>query len=155
MMDKFKPEPFAPPLGLRGKHSQTIYSSLSRQIVRGVSLRRERIELPDGDFVDIDFANVKGHELNEDAPLVLFLHGLEGSADSSYARLLYKMLTTEGIRTVGMNYRSCSGEMNRLPRLYHAGATDDVRFVHDLLLEALSRCEARYGWCVAGCEYAA
>ena len=134
MLNGYQVNEFKPPFGLRGRHSQTIYSSLSRQIVRGVTLQRERLELPDGDFIDIDFAEVKGRALDDTAPMVLFLHGLEGSAESNYAKLLYKLLAEQGIRSVGMNYRSCSGEMNRLPRLYHAGATDDVRYVHDVLL---------------------
>lgn len=59
----------------------------------------------------------------------MLLHGLEGNARRGYAHELYKNLALFGIRAVGLNYRSCSGEINRTPRLYHSGATDDVEFV--------------------------
>ena len=86
------------------------------------------METPDGDFVDLDFAPeptlaARGH------PLALVLHGLEGSARRGYAYLTYRELARVGVRGVGLNFRSCSGEPNRLPRFYHSGDTDDIRFV--------------------------
>jgi predicted alpha/beta-fold hydrolase len=83
--------------------------------------------------VDLDFAEVAGAEPAPGAPLVLLLHGLEGSARRPSACSLYRELAWRGVRAAGMNFRSCSGEMNRLARFYHAGATDDVAFVHDWL----------------------
>jgi predicted alpha/beta-fold hydrolase len=98
----------------------------------GVSFRRERWDTPDGDFLDIDFADVEGAswaELGDSAPIVLFMHGLEGSARSGYAYEIYKRLASFGIRPVGFNFRSCSGEINRGARLYHSGETGDFEFV--------------------------
>jgi hypothetical protein len=46
---------------------------------------------------------------------------------------MYRQLAERGVRAVGMNFRSCSGELNRTDRMYHAGATDDVATVHDWL----------------------
>ncbi len=95
----------------------------------GIIFHRWRIDTPDGDFLDLDFPEVAGHLPPEDAPLVLLLHGLEGSARSSYAYETYRQLARHGIRSVGMNYRSCSGQINRKPYTYHAGETGDVIFV--------------------------
>jgi predicted alpha/beta-fold hydrolase len=63
------------------------------------------------------------------APLVVVLHGLEGSARSKYALQSYRELAGQGLAAVGLNFRSCSGELNRLPRLYHSGDTGDMRHV--------------------------
>jgi predicted alpha/beta-fold hydrolase len=96
----------------------------------GVELRRERVTLPDGDFLDLDWADrVDGCEIDTNSPLVLVIHGLEGSARSGYAKELYRALGARGIASVGMNFRSCSGEMNLLPRLYHSGETEDLATV--------------------------
>jgi predicted alpha/beta-fold hydrolase len=59
---------------------------------------------------------------------VLLLHGLEGSARSGYALETYRRLARRGIPAVGLNFR-CSGPLNRGPRLYHSGETEDTRFV--------------------------
>lgn len=131
-MTYWQPTPFNPPIFLRGQHSQTIYAALTRKR-RPILLRRTRLATPDNDFIDIDYADVDGFRLSDDAPLVLLLHGLEGSASSTYAKNLYYQFAKNGLRAVGMNYRSCSGEMNFRPKMYHAGATDDVRIVHDYL----------------------
>lgn len=136
----FAVEPFRPAWGLANPDAQTLLAVFLRHNTRDVSFRRERIETPDGDFVDIDFADVKGMtwaDLGESAPVVLLLHGLEGNATGGYACELYRQLATQGIRAVGLNFRSCSGELNRTARLYHMGATEDVNLVFRLL-------EARY-----------
>lgn len=98
-----------------------------------VPFYRERLELPDGDFLDLDFAFAAPRPGPQQKPLVLLLHGLEGSARSGYARQLYRSLRDHGIDSLGLNFRSCSGELNRQPRMYHSGETGDLRWVLDLM----------------------
>jgi hypothetical protein len=123
----FHIEPFEPQI--RNPHWQTILGALYRR-TNGVTLERVRVELPDGDFIDLDFPRIPGVSLPQNAPLVLLLHGLEGNAYSGYACETYTLMAQWGFRSVGMNFRSCSGVMNRLARMYHLGATDDVAFIH-------------------------
>jgi len=63
------------------------------------------------------------------------MHGLEGSARRGYAINTYRELEQHGVRAVGLNFRSCSGEMNRAPRLYHSGDTGDIEHVLRLLAD--------------------
>ena len=86
-------------------------------------LRRERLELPDGDFLDLDW-----NDVDSDA-LILVLHGLEGSARSHYAGGILCALGQAGLSSVLMNFRGCSGEPNRLTRSYHSGDTGDLAYV--------------------------
>jgi len=131
-------EPFQPAWGATNPHAQTILANATRSRT-GIHFQRERLETPDGDFVDLDFAYVDNyHELwteSEDAPIVLAIHGLEGNARRGYMCELYRQLATHGIRAVGLNFRSCSGEMNRTTRMYHSGATFDVELVINWLSE--------------------
>lgn len=119
------PGDFVPAWWLRGAHGQTIGGRLLRRR-SGFEFRRERLELPDGDFVDLDWPAVQPAE---GTPLVIVLHGLEGSARSNYMLEMYRAVRREGLAAVGLNFRSCSGEPNRLPRLYHSGDTADLSFV--------------------------
>ena len=99
-----------------------------------VPWRRERWDTPDGDFLDVDFLDAA----EPDAPTLLVLHGLEGSADSHYVRGAAARARALGWRTLAMNYRSCSGEPNRNPRFYHCGETGDPGFVAERILERFS-----------------
>jgi predicted alpha/beta-fold hydrolase len=121
-------ESFHAPAWIRGAHAQTIGGRLLRK-TGGVGFRKERIETPDGDFVDLEYAAVEGHALAPDAPIVLKLHGLEGSAHSGYSVELARALARRGVRSVGLNFRSCGGEMNRTARFYHSGETEDLALV--------------------------
>jgi predicted alpha/beta-fold hydrolase len=86
-------------------------------------LRRQRLELPDGDFLDIDWTALPGTRR------VLVLHGLEGSLESHYSGGLLKCLAQRGYRAGLLYFRGCSGAPNRLPRSYHSGETGDLDFV--------------------------
>lgn len=131
--DAFQATPYHPAAWLPGAHAQTIAGRFLRSRT-GVHYRRERISTPDGDFLDLDWATVHGRPAPAaDAPLVLVVHGLEGSAASSYVLETCRALWDRGLRSVAMNFRSCSGEMNRTARFYHAGASDDVALVLELL----------------------
>ncbi len=129
---------FRPAWWLPGPHAQTIGARILRK-KSGVKLRRERIELPDGDFLDLDWVgHAAGSEVDEGAPLVMVLHGLEGSAKSGYALQLYRELALCGLQPVGVNFRGCSGEPNRLPRAYHSGETGDLAHIADTLSQRFS-----------------
>ncbi len=121
MSDSFKPAWWC-----RGPHIQTLWPFLFRRAPR-VALRRERLELPDGDFLDLDWT------VRDDGPIVLILHGLEGSSDSKYARGLLKAVHARGWRGAVMHFRGCSGAPNRLARSYHSGETGDLAYVVNLL----------------------
>ena len=113
---------FQPAWWLPGPHLQTLYPSLFR--TRKIPpLRRERIELPDGDFVDIDWTP------QTDGLCILILHGLEGSIDSHYAGGILSALANSGHTAGLMYFRGRSGEPNRLPRSYHSGETGDLDYV--------------------------
>jgi predicted alpha/beta-fold hydrolase len=86
--------------------------------------RRERWETPDGDFVDVDFLAGRAG-----TPWVQVFHGLEGSSRSPYARMLMDQAARRGWRGAVLNFRGCSGELNRLPRAYHSGDSDEVDWV--------------------------
>lgn len=125
MTDPYLPEPFRPAWWLPGPHAQTLGGRFLRRRLHH-ALGRVRIDTPDGDFLDLEVAGAPpspapGH------PLVLVLHGLEGAGRSGYMLALYHQLAAHGLRGVGMNFRSCGGEMNRAPRFYHAGETGDAR----------------------------
>ncbi len=121
---------FRPAWWLPGPHAQTIGARLLRSRAGETRLQRERLELPDGDFLDLDFAGGDPR-----SPLVVVLHGLEGSARSRYALEMYRALQARDIQAVGLNFRSCSGELNRVPRLYHSGDTGDLAWVLQLLAQ--------------------
>lgn len=130
---RFQPRPFRPAWWLPGAHAQTIAGRYVRP-PHGVHYRRERLETPDGDFLDLDFATVDGAPAaGDDAPLCVIIHGLEGSAQSSYVLETSRALAEHGIRAVAMNFRSCSGEPNRTARFYHAGETGDLGHLLDVL----------------------
>jgi predicted alpha/beta-fold hydrolase len=130
---RFTPRPFRPAWWLPGPHAQTVAGKYLRPAT-GVRYRRERVDTPDGDFLDLDWADVPSRPAPPaDVPHVLVVHGLEGSAESAYVKETCRALWDRGIRAVAMNFRGCSGEPNRLPRFYHAGDTGDVAHVLELV----------------------
>jgi len=132
-MFAFKVEPFQPHPLFRHPHAQTILTALTLRTARDMTYKRIRLDTPDGDFLDVDFPTIDGLTLKEDAPLLFLLHGMEGEARSGYGMQMYELALRQGIRPVGINYRSCSGEMNRIAGSYNLGHTTDVRFVQDWL----------------------
>ena len=114
------PADFAPAWWLPGPHLQTVWPVLLRP-TRTVSLTRERLELPDGDFIDIDWTSDAG-------PIVVILHGLQGSSRSALVQRLLRSLARRGWRGAVMHFRGCGGEPNRLPRTYHSGETGDIGY---------------------------
>ncbi|TNF36353.1 MAG: hydrolase [Deltaproteobacteria bacterium] len=113
---------FQPHPALRSAHAQTIFPALFRR-APAIAWRRERVDLPDGDFVDLDHA---GPDRGRRA---LVVHGLGGSSDAPYVRGMAHALLTAGWAVTVLNLRGASGVPNRLARMYHSGDTDDARLI--------------------------
>ncbi len=114
---------------MRNGHLQTIYPFLFRKVSSDI-FDAERIELEDGDFIDIDFYK-KGSD-----DLVIVTHGLEGASDKPYTRgISHHLSSAHGFDVIAWNMRSCSGELNRLKTFYHGAQTDDISSVIKYALE--------------------
>lgn len=120
-------EPFQPAYGLKHRHFQTIFPALFRRQARPV-IEIEHFELNDDDFVECYWHHSppKEHKENQ-KPIVILFHGLEGSFESSYIQGMMNKLKKAGFNSVLMHFRGCSGKMNRLPRSYHSGDTADAK----------------------------
>ncbi|MEM9821958.1 MAG: alpha/beta fold hydrolase [Bacteroidota bacterium] len=113
---------YDPSFFFKNRHCNTIYPSLFRK-VEGVQYRRERMNTPDGDFLDLDWSTMGGNKL------VIVLHGLEGNADRAYIRGIVKAMNLAGWDGMGINFRGCSGAPNLAARSYHSGETEDLDWV--------------------------
>lgn len=119
--------PFRPVWWARSGFVQTLLAGLgSRRHAK--RLRGETWALPDGDFLQIHFADPDPR-----APLVLLLHGLEGSRRSTYVGALLRQARRHGLGFAVLEFRSCSGSPNRTKRSYHSGETSDLGYVVERL----------------------
>lgn len=108
----------------RNQHLSTILPAKLRR-VRDVNYTRERVDTPDGDFLDLDFSRI------ESKTMLIAIHGLEGCSDSTYIRGLVRCANAQGWDALAVNLRSCSGEPNRLYTTYHSGMTQDFQPILD------------------------
>lgn len=112
---------YKPPFWAKKSFVSTVFSGLARK-VDGVDQTRERIILPDTDFLDLDWS----YSEEKSNKIIILLHGLEGSAQRPYITGSAKLFNNNGIDAVGVNFRGCSGVPNLLFRSYHSGATEDL-----------------------------
>lgn len=118
------PSSYSSPWWLPEGHLQTLLPALFGNR-KNPGYRRERVELPDGDFLDLDW-------LRKGSPhLAILVHGLEGSSTSPYMVGMAGALQSADHPwdVLAVNLRGCSGEPNRTPRFYHSGETGDLRTV--------------------------
>lgn len=113
----YKPAWFLP-----NGHFETIYPSLFRKI-KDLGWQRERLELQDGDFLDLDWL------FGQNKQLAIITHGLEGSSRRPYCAGMAKKMSETGWDVLSWNCRSCSGEMNRTIRLYSHADIEDIATV--------------------------
>lgn len=110
------------PKWLPGGHAQTMHPVLFRKPERATS-QSERLELDDGDFLDLEWQGDAGERL------VIISHGLEGSSRAKYVRGMAAAAVRCGWDVLAWSFRGCGGEMNRLPSFYHSGKTEDLELV--------------------------
>lgn len=126
-MPLFETSSYRPPWGLGlqygGGHLQTILPVLFRRVPT-ITCERERIETPDGDFLDLDW-----NRDQRSNTLVIITHGLEGNSSNASVQGMAGAFHRDGWDSLAWNLRGCSGEANRLLRTYHSGAWDDLECV--------------------------
>jgi len=106
----------------KNPHIQTIFPALFAQ--GKFVYRRETIETPDADFLDLDFFN-EGH-----SKLIVFIHGMESNSEDNCIRRSLNFLKENNFSILIINLRGCGGKLNRhFPRSYHSGLTQDLNTV--------------------------
>ncbi|MFN3996438.1 YheT family hydrolase [Algoriphagus sp.] len=118
-----------PPRHLFNGHLETIVPSLLRK-VHGVLYQREKIETPDGDFLNLDWSKAGSKKL------LIVSHGLEGDSRRHYAMGLVKLFDQNEVDVVVWNNRTCGGEINLKPILYHHGASYDLNTVIEHIISS-------------------
>ncbi len=116
---------FKPAWWLSNSHLQTLFPALFRRPKLLQKPQRIQLQTPDQDELCLDCCGLesKGH-------LVILLHGLSGSSQSGYIQGLQQTFKNQGIRSIALNFRGCSGRPNRLARGYHSGDTGDIDFIY-------------------------
>jgi predicted alpha/beta-fold hydrolase len=122
----FTKSQFNPAWWLRNAHLQTIIAKWLK-VKKSIHTTRETIELPDGDFIDL--AWTEKPKKNDKRPIVVVLHGLEGSVNSHYAKGMLAAIKGKKWLGVLMHFRGCSGRVNRKANSYHSGDTRDIHYL--------------------------
>lgn len=136
----FRPHPW-----ISGAHLQTLATML--RPVPKLVLRRERLELADGDFLDLAWSG----EQHPQGPLAVLVHGLTGGFESKYLLGTASLLIAQGWRTVILQLRGAGPEPNRLHRCYNQDDTEDLRYCWHLLREREPKAfMASVGWSLGG-----
>ncbi|MGA8854941.1 MAG: alpha/beta fold hydrolase [Christiangramia sp.] len=128
---------YIPPGIFKNADASTIYAATLRKVDIPV-YERERIELSDGDFIDLDWSYSVKPETNK---IVILLHGLAGDAGRPYMKGMARTFNHHNWDAAAMNFRGCSDELNRYYKSYHAGASDDLAEIitHVLSLNKYSK----------------
>ncbi|MFK7971754.1 MAG: YheT family hydrolase [Bacteroidia bacterium] len=116
--------PYSRPWYMPHHHIETIYPNRFRPTPK-LPYVRQRLELADGDFMDLDWLKRGKKRLS------IIIHGLEGDSNRPYVRGMASAFHEENWDVLAMNCRSCSGEINRNFCLYHHGVSEDLKAVVD------------------------
>ena len=114
---------YKPAFYFRNGFISTVYSGLVRRV--SLKQKRERINLKDGDFLDLDWSLSN----SKSSKLIILLHGLEGNGQRPYMTGTAKLFNENDVDAVCVNFRGCSGEDNLKYYSYHSGATEDLEAV--------------------------
>jgi len=147
---------YVAPRWLPGPHAQTIWPAVIAPRAQ-VRYQRVRWSTPDGDFIDVDFAlgqtsadaipGTGADDLatqalgsrDDERPLLVLFHGLEGNSSSHYATAMMAAALHRGWRAAVVHFRGCSGEPNLAPRAYHSGDSDEIDWVLRRFSDQLAR----------------
>ena len=123
--------PFEPHPLLKHGHAMTIAAAFLPR----------RFDLPPAEErlfqVDLE-SRILGHchwqpVKRKDVPVIVIVHGLEGSSDSNYVRGIAEKAFHRGFHALRLNQRNCGGTESLTPTLYNSGMSADYRAVFEEL----------------------
>jgi uncharacterized protein len=119
---EFHPHPL-----LKNAHAMTIVGAFARRHF-DLAPPEERLFRVGAD------SQILGHchwrpDKRRDAPVMIIVHGLEGSSDSNYAWGIAEKVMRLGFHAVRLNQRNCGGTERLTPTLYNSGMSGDYRAV--------------------------
>ena len=103
----------------RGGHVQTIVPNAFRYVPL-ITRIPERLELEDGDFLDLGWTGRKNNRL------AILSHGLENRHDCNYVQGMARTLAKHGWDVLSWTMRGCGRERNRHLACYNGGETRDL-----------------------------
>ena len=110
-------------------HVSTIYPSAFRK-VNGVNYTRERLELSDGDFLDLDWSKSSANNHK----LAIFTHGFLGNSTRPYLLGGVKAFNLANYDALAWNHRGLGGENNRFEKITTHGSSNDLEEVINYVL---------------------
>src|SRR5215472_5196592 len=123
---EFHPHPW-----LKNRHAMTIASAFW--------WRSFKLPQPEARYFQVDpESKLLGHchwqaGKEKRTPLLVLVHGLEGSSDSTYMFGIAEKAWNRGFHVVRLNQRNCGGTELLTPTLYNSGMSSDYRAVLDEL----------------------
>ena len=133
MWSETKEEILEPAWWLPEGHTQTLWRKFAS--AEAVEHVRQRVELDDGDFIDLDWLSASDPDNAGQRAMGFLLYGFCGSSSSSYIQSLQRHLSREGYSSVAMNFRGCSGDLSRRGGAYHSGVSDDLEEVLNTVID--------------------
>lgn len=138
VLKKIDMPPFEPFLFFKTGHAQTVLSQVFSYFPRIDNGIKHLVKLPDGDtivLIETPPAIEKSTSSNSDDVnrIVLLVHGLTGSQDSSYMQRGACYLSQAGFRVFRMNLRGCGAGFHLAQKLYHSGRSEDIYYVNQWL----------------------
>lgn len=123
-----------------GGHGQTLRTKLHRPGEPSEDHESESLVLPlrDGTGDALSGVLVRPHRPKSErdpTPLVVLLHGLGGTSQSTYMKLSARYLLSEGHRVLMLNFRGAGTSAKHCDRMHHPGRTEDIT----ALLHSLQR----------------
>jgi len=118
---------YAPPRGLRNGHAMTIYCWARRRRFPGLPPPEERLFNVERETQVLAHCHWQPERAGR--PLLILLHGLEGSSAAHYMQGISAKAFARGFNVIRLNQRNCGGTERLAPGLYHSGLTHDAGFV--------------------------
>jgi predicted alpha/beta-fold hydrolase len=128
---------FKPAWWLTNAHFQTLAAKFFRRKAQ-LNTKQQTLELPDGDFIDLAWSEQPNNDNTK--PIIVMLHGLEGSKDSHYVKGMLSAIKERGWIALLMHFRGCSGKPNRQASSYHSGDTRDITYLTEHLIANYKQC---------------
>ena len=122
MFPEFEPHPL-----LKNGHAMTVAAALVPRRFHLPAAQARRFQVAEDSYL-------LGHchwqpEKSTHAPVLVLVHGLEGSSDSNYMRGIAEKAFHRGFHVVRLNQRNCGGSEALTPTLYNSGMSRDYRAV--------------------------